>query len=28
MMAVGIEWLVPKIIERVEGGRPSYIESL
>jgi len=28
MMAVGIEWLVPRIIERVEGGRPSYIESL
>jgi len=25
MMAVGFEWVVPKIIERVEGGRPSYL---
>ena len=28
MMAVGFEWIVPKIIERVEGGKPSYIEAL
>jgi len=25
MMAVGFEWIVPKIIERVEGGQPSYL---
>ena len=27
MMAVGFEWIVPKIIERVEGGKPEYLRA-